>query len=355
MLPESTMEDQENLTEDQNEKGVESISKGERTLRQRLFRIMGIIFMTMAVLLSVYGFTTYFALQRGQLIRDEGVQQAFEEELEKQISFAREDIAAGKYRLAARRLEWVLQRVPDHPQALSLLQMTQENDEVNVPPTPFPTITISTFVDQTPIANDEAGDSFARIEQLVSEENWQSAVSSIMAFQSRFPDYRRRETDVLLYNAYLNLGQELVMGDQVELGIFYFSQAEKLGDLPAEAEDHRVWAELYLLGISYYGVNWAISVSYFRDLCAAAPFYQNACERLHEALIFYGDQFAGNLDWCPAEEIYLEAYRIDSDNVLSDKLSTARSQCLDATPTPDISISETISIEESLPQATPGN
>ena len=109
------------------------------------------------------------------------------------------------------------------------------------------------------------------------------------------------------------------------------------------------------LGISYYGVDWENSISYFRGLCAAAPYYQNACVKLHDALIFYGDQFAGALDWCPAEDIYGEAYRIDNDTVVSEKLNSARSQCLEATPTPEAPISGTISLEGSLPQAPPEN
>jgi hypothetical protein len=349
------MEDQDKLPEDLNEEDGRIKSTRDRTSRQRLFRILGIVFIVMAVLLGVYGFTTYFALQRGQLIRDEGAQQAFEEELEKQISFAQKDIEAANYPLAVKRLEWILQRDPSHSEALSLLQITQENTEINESPTPFPTLTKSDDANQGPAIDDELVEVYAAIERLIGEQDWQSAVSFITDLQSQYPDYRRRETDAMLYNAYLNLGQELVMGDQVELGIFYFSQAEKLGDLPLEAEDQRVWAELYLLGISYYGVNWETSVSYFRGLCAAAPFYQNACVKLHDALIFYGDRFAGALDWCPAEEIYAEAYRIDNDTIVSEKLNSARSQCLEATPTPEAPISGTISLDGSLPQAPPDN
>ncbi len=349
------MEDQEKLPEDLPEEDGQPKSNKNWAFRQRFFRILGIVFIVMAVLLGVYGFTTFFALERGQEIKSESAQQAFEDELEKQINSAEEDIEAGNYPLAAKRLEWILQRDPDHSKALSLLQITQENVQSIAPPTPFPTVTKSDVGEQSPVVDDVLVETFSNMEQLIGEQDWQSAVSFITSFQSQNPDYRRRETDAMLYNAYLNLGQELVMGDQVELGIFYFSRAEKLGDLPAEAEDQRVWAELYLLGISYYGVDWEISISYFRGLCAAAPFYQNACTKLHDALIFYGDQWAVALDWCPAEEIYAEAYRIDNDTAVSEKLNSARSQCLEATPTPEAPISGTISLEGSLPQASPDN
>jgi hypothetical protein len=187
----------------------------------------------------------------------------------------------------------------------------------------------------------------------MDQEEWEQAITVITAFQAQYPDYQRQRTNSLLYDAYLNLGQLMVMGDQIELGLFYFDQAEKLGDLPIEAEDQRIWADLYLLGISYYGVDWGTAIFYFRGLCAAAPFYQDACVKLHEVIIAYADQYALNLDYCPAEALYSEANQLSSDTVLIEKLQAARDQCLEATPTPTVSptvpVSGTETIESSLP------
>jgi hypothetical protein len=81
-------------------------------------------------------------------------------------------------------------------------------------------------------------------------------------------------------------------GEQVELGMYYLSQARRLGDLTTEALDYEMWAELYLQGIAFYGTNWDASAYYFRNLCLAAPFFHDSCERLHEVLVAYGDQYA---------------------------------------------------------------
>jgi hypothetical protein len=137
-----------------------------------------------------------------------------------------------------------------------------------------------------------------------------------------------------LYDAYIELGIGLVDGEQVELGLFYFSQAERLGDLPIEVEDQRSWAELYLIGIGYFGVDWAATVLYFRDLCAAAPFYQGACVKFHQALVAYADQYSRGLDWCPAEGYYREAIGLDSSPDLVDAFERAIKGCAEATPTP---------------------
>jgi hypothetical protein len=130
------------------------------------------------------------------------------------------------------------------------------------------------------------------------------------------------------------------------------TQAERLGDLPLEVEDQRTWAELYLLGIGYYGVNWETTIFYFRGLCAAAPFYQNACQKLFEAYVAFGDQYASVLDWCPAEEWYIEAVRLDNVSEVVEKRREAATNCLEATPTPEAPITDTVPITNTLPSVS---
>ena len=318
-----------------------------------LLRVLGYIFIGLAVLIAVYGTVFFVAWDRGQVQRSQEEQTALDSELEKQMNLAREESAAGNYELAIRRLEWVLERDPDYPGAVALHE--QALSELNRPVTPTPMLreTSAPADEGTPATDPGPVEAFTTLEQIMDKEEWEQAITVITSFQSQYPNYQRQRTDSLLYDAYLNLGQLMVMGEQVELGLFYFDQAEKLGDLPIEAEDQRIWADLYLLGISYYGVDWGTAIFYFRGLCAAAPFYQDACGKLHEVLIAYADQYALNLDYCPAEALYSEANQLSSDTTLIEKVQAARDQCLEATPTPTISptapISGTETIESSLP------
>lgn len=71
----------------------------------------------------------------------------------------------------------------------------------------------------------------------------------------------------------------------------------------------------------------------FRELCLAAPFYQRACERLVESLTNLGDQLVYLEDWCPAEQVFLEASRYGA--AVNQQLGQAREGCANATPTPD--------------------
>jgi hypothetical protein len=149
-------------------------------------------------------------------------------------------------------------------------------------------------------------------------------------------------------------GVSLLYGDQVELGLYYLEQAERLGNLPQDVRDQRQWAELYLGGIGYFGVNWDVTLFYFRDLCLAAPFFHDACAKLYEALVAYGDQYAVQRDWCPAEALYQEAYRQDATGAVSQKLREAREGCASATPTPTTPISGTVPVTGTTPITATG-
>ncbi len=318
-----------------------------RPVKRLIYRIIGFVFITTALLLAIYGIVGFSAWRQGQDQRAEKAETALEEDLNNQIMLANEDIKASNLSLALRRLEWVLSRDPDYPSAQELHQDTQ--NLLNLLLTPSPTASPSATLELIEV---EIGanptDSFDELEELAEDGEWKALLTALPEFQTSFPNYRRQETDKLLYEAYIELGKEIVDSEQVELGLFYFTQAEKLGDLPAEVEDQRTWAELYLTGIGFFGVNWGATLLYFRDLCTAAPFYQGACGKFHQALVAYADQYAGSLDWCPAEILYQEAVAIESSAQLAAALDRAVEGCTEATPTPTATL-EGEEVQESTP------
>jgi hypothetical protein len=321
-------------------------SLGEPENTEPLFRVIGFILIALAIILGVYGTVAYMAWQESQDAKAENARAILLEEIGKQLVLAQEDIDAANYTLAQRRLEWILQREPDHVEALELKQNIEQQMAAPTP-TPKPDPTEPAVREETGPTDDDLERDIDEIETLVADEMWSEAVSALIAFQSDHPSYRRHDTDRLLYDSYISLGQELLAGEQVELGLYYFSQAETLGDLAQEIEDQRLWAELYLSGIAYYGVDWGTTISYFRDLCAAAPFFQNSCQKLREALVGHADAYAANLDFCPAEALYVEAGQFDGGATVSEKLANARLMCLEATPTAPITATEGLS--ETLP------
>jgi hypothetical protein len=198
----------------------------------------------------------------------------------------------------------------------------------------------------TPASREEeaAAATLRDIEDLLEDEAWEDAITALISFQHNNPEYERRHTDELLQEAYMAQGVELLYGDQIELGLYYLEQAQQLGDLPQDVRDQQQWAELYLAGIGYFGVNWDVTLFYFRDLCLAAPFFHDACAKLNEALVAYGDQYAVQRDWCPAEALYQEASQQNDSNALLQKLREAREGCASATPTSSAPISGTLPV-----------
>lgn len=322
----------------------------------RRFRFLGLVLIAMALILGVYLLVGYLAWQSGQTLLVEKQETQLSAQISRQLSLARQNLDEGSLNLAARRLEWILQRVPDHEEATALLALTQQTGDeppiqeiivATATPTPAPLPTPTPGEITNPLTE------LQRLRLLIAKEEWSNAISGVLTFQRQFPNYERRETNRLLYDGYVNLGLVLIEGEQAELGLFYLNQAEELGDLPQEVIDYRTWAEWYLQGIAFFGANWSISVNYFRDLCLVAPFYQSSCALLAEALIGYADQYAFSQDWCPAQELYNEA-RIHQGNSasLAEKLTAAQTGCAAATPTP-APITGTLPITNVFPATRP--
>lgn len=324
---------------------------------RRNLQIIGLALLFLALLLGFYGVVAYVGLRSGQTLRGERMEAELEAELSQQMSLARDDIENDRLPLAMRRLEWVLERVPDDPEAQLLLQTAE--DRLNEKLTPAATATAvptaaptGASATQTPDLSSDLG----TMEQLVGEEAWPEAITMITEFQANYPDYRRRATDELLYDAYLNYGVDLLYTDRIELGLFYLSQAQRLGDLPEEVRDQISHAETYLQGRAFYGADWGLAIAYFRDLCLVAPFFHDSCSKLYDALVSYADIYATAQDWCPAESYYQEARRYGSSDYLLNQLQAATEGCQMATPTPlptpEGGITDTVPITGTSPITT---
>lgn len=318
---------------------------------RKKMRLLGALLIVFSALLGWFLIVGYLGWQSGQTALNQQREVELAAQLARQLSLAKENMDQGSYNLALRRLDYVLERDPSNQEAKELQQQAQakladlsapQAVKVTATQTPEP------LPSATPGLISDPDDELQRIRRLSANKAWDEALPSLISFQQQFPNFERQETDQLLYDAYIEYGLILLEGEKVELGLNYLEQAEKLGDLSQEVLDYQFWAELYLQGIGFYAVNWSVATFYFRELCASAPFYQGACDKLKESLVNYGDQYAGSLDWCPAIDLYQEALQYGRTQLLVEKLSQAREECLLATPTPSAPITDTVPIEPSL-------
>lgn len=290
---------------------------------------------------------------RGASERAERVEAALAQEVATQIAGAERDIVDGRFELTQRRMAWVLASDPENGTAVALRATADAalaGTATPAPtPSPRPTASPTPNVASTPNLPQLLTD----LSRQVEREAWAEALPAILTFQSNYPNYEREVTDRLLYDSYVAYGVELLHTDDVELGLYYLAQAQALGDLPEELSDLRSHARLYLQGLAFFGADWSAAIGYFRDLCFVAPFYQDSCGKLFEALVAFGDQYAGVLDWCPAVRYYREARQYGRSSALNEKVSLATEGCLQATPTPlptpDVPLTNTVPITTNAP------
>ncbi|MBK8903735.1 MAG: hypothetical protein IPM53_21305 [Anaerolineaceae bacterium] len=317
--------------------------------KRRPVRILGLLLIIFSVLVGWFLLVAFLGWQSGQ----QALVDRQAEQLNRQITLAQENIEQANYELAITRLEWVLARDPNSAQARQLHEQALAGLGATPEPTPVTAVTVTPDSTRLPTATPGSigspNEELLRIQRLIATKYWEEALPALVAFQQQFPSYEREETDQMLYDVYLNYGLDLVDGKQVELGMYYLAQAQKLGDLPQSVQDYQTWARLYTQGISYYGVNWAASANFFRDLCLAAPFYQSSCERLFTALVSLGDQYAFAQEWCPAQALYEEASQHQTSSDLTAKRTEAQENCLLATPTPSEPITGTVPITNTEP------
>lgn len=316
---------------------------------RRPVRIMGLLLIIFSVLVGWFLLVGFLGWQSGQ----QALVDKQEEQLNRQLTLAQENIDQGSYELAITRLDWVLERAPNSAEARQLREQALVGLGATPEPTPVTAVTVTPASTRLPTATPGSigspNEELLRIQRLVATKFWEEALPALIAFQQQFPSYEREETDQMLYDTYMNYGLDMVRGEEVELGMYYLAQAQKLGDLPQAVQDYQTWARLYTQGISYYGVNWAASANYFRELCLAAPFYQSSCDRLFTALVSLGDQYAFAQDWCPAQALYQEASQLQTTGELSTKRTEAQENCLLATPTPSEPITGTVPITGTEP------
>ena len=308
-------------------------------------RIFGFVLIGLALLLVFYAGIAFIAYQRGTDARKEQAIEELNVQAQEQLELAREDLIKGNFELAQRRLEFILDVDPNHTEARELM--------LTIPNAVLPTIAIAStaqpsnattaVVDSatlapiptaTPRPIGDATERLQAVERLISAERWDEAVNALVAFQIDFPSYQRRDTDQLLFETYVNAGYFHTNSNSIAIGITYFEQAQKLGPLSEEAAGQLRYAKLYQDALAYYGINWPVAIQNFREICNFAPFYQDSCDQLYNALVAYGDAFYNQKDFCPAATQYSQALSMRSSSTVRNRYNSANGACNTATATP---------------------
>jgi len=273
----------------------------------------------LAVFVVLLGLGALGGYQIGLIARrsEKGLQSAVEANFQFQLGVI--DLQEGACNRAKDRFIAVIEFVPDYPGAqdqliqasICAIGATQaaESLEATAGPTPTPDLRGAEQI-------------FSDAQGLLDARTWDALLPVLDTLRKNFPDFQPIEVDRMYYIALRNRGMERISpaGDgDLERGIYDLNQAEQIGPLDAEAQNFRQWAVWYLVGLSFWEVDWPQAVQYFQYVAQAAPQLHDfnfitAEGRLATAVVSYADELikeaellATQKQWCSAQQKMEEA------------------------------------------------
>jgi tetratricopeptide (TPR) repeat protein len=232
-----------------------------------------------------------------------------------QFELGKIDLDSGQCDIARQRFEYVIQLDPSFPGLAEKLADSILCAGLSSEASLLPTAAATPTPDQR-----GADEIFSQLDALMASENWDEVLLNLDSLRKNFPDYLPIEVDGYYYTALRNRGISRILGPgELESGIFDLNQAEKIGPLDSDAVGTRQWAIWYIVGQSFWEVDWASAVQYFSQIAPQAPNLHDinfftAQDRLITAQTFYAEDlvdlalfYAGAKGWCDAQSLMSQA------------------------------------------------
>lgn len=290
--------------------------------RTLLFNALGLIVVLLLAILAGYG--------SGISVRQKTETSVNAELIATQFQYALVDIEFGRYANAQQRLEWIIQRDPTFPGAQEKLTevLVLRNE-------PTPTLTPS--LTPTPDFSG-AEQAFLQAQQQIAAQDWPGALGTLDQIRKLDPTYKTSQVDGMYYFALRNYGYNLITQQgNLEGGIYHFTLAERFGPLDRDANGLREGARYYLIGASFWELDWEQALFYFNQVAGYGLWdgTMTVAERIHFASMRYGDQFLEQEQYCDAVTQYQNAQAIGAlDPQAEEGFARAYNQCFPATETP---------------------
>ncbi len=292
--------------------------------RSILLTILGII-----VLLALAGAGGYGS---GIMVRTSTEASTRTKQLMEQFQYALVDEQFGRYATAQQRLEYIIQNDPSFPGAQAELSKVLVQLTIPTPtPTPLPTPTPDLRGEQT---------LFATAQQYINAGDWVNALAELDQLRKQDPHFNTSQVDGMYYFALRNYGVNLIQQQgNLEGGIYELTLAERFAPLDSTASGLREGARAYIQAASFYGVDWAKTVSLFAQVASGWPSLwdgsMNASARYKNALMRYGDQLFSQGRFCDAVEQYSTAQGYgDLDQTAARNNNQAYQECYPPTEAP---------------------
>lgn len=225
------------------------------------------------------------------------VQQTSESKsIAEQYTLAEKDFAEKHYDLARQRLDYILKKNQSYPGAADLLTRLMVQMMVT------PSLTPTTVPSATPTPDLRAQEIiFTQAQEQVKNSDWTNAMASLDQLRKRDRNYKTVEVDGMYYFSLRNRGVDQIMGNRayakvtnMEGGIYDLTLAERFGPLDGTADGIRTGARMYIIGASFWELDWEQAAYYFSLAADQLPNLRdasnvNATQRYYLALLKYGD------------------------------------------------------------------
>jgi hypothetical protein len=313
-----------------NSDGTQPSKPATKIKRGRVFLLYGLGLIVILVIAVFIGY------QSGLGIRKDTRAQSMNEQLGEQFQNSLVDIEFERYEIAKQRLEWIIANDPTFPGVQE--KLTEVLVEINlrenyVPPTATPSLT------STPDFSG-AQEAFTRAQQLIAAQDWTGVLSALDELRKFDPTYQTSQVDGMYHFALRNNGYDLITKQgNLEGGIYFITLAERFGTLDANANGVREGARYYILGASFWELNWEQTLFYFNQVYGGWPSLwdgtMTASDRFRIASMRYGDEFFGQNKFCEAVVQYENAMKIGAlDQLAEQNYGKAYVSCFPATTTP---------------------
>lgn len=322
-----------------NDQTIDEVMKSEETPDQNQKRRkkpgrIGFILLGLLTILILAGIGSYGGYlegirQRKNLEKD---QVAIAASTQYQLGLIDEE--AGRYQMAIKRYEYVINLDPSFPDVADHLANAMIQNALKSAPTKVvPTATPVPEITPTPDTRNEE-ELFANIESFLQNSEWEYAIETLDRLRKLNPEYHAVELDGMYYIAYRNLGVKKILNDgNLEGGMYDLSIAERFGRLDIESTSYRNFARYYIMGASFWEIDWGQVVYYFSMVYPSLPNLHDgsgytATERYRIASLEYGEKLYEAREFCDAAQNYQNAYQLNpNEEGLSQKLEKAQEMC----------------------------
>jgi tetratricopeptide (TPR) repeat protein len=262
-------------------------------LRANIFSVLGVL-----ALLALSTFGGYRAAVGDRVQASSTV---ISQQLAEQFQFALVDIQFGRNEVAKQRLEFIINNDPSYPGAAQ--KLTEILVQMSVP-----TPTSTPLPSPTPNPTGAEG-IFAQAQTLIAARDWPNALVALDEVRKADPGYKTGQVDGMYYFVLRNYGFDLITKQgNLEGGIYELTLAERFALLDNSAYGLREGARAYLVGASFWEINWEQAVLYLSQVAAGWPGLwdgtDTAGNRYFYALMRYGDELFNRNDMCKAVTQY---------------------------------------------------